>query len=307
MRYPFYRLIVWCVFIVIVALSSCSTLNMQIEITDEGIKITENNQSVLFYQTAEKSMDGKYTRANYVHPLYHVNGEIITEDFPDDHYHHRGVFWTWHQIYIGKNRIGDPWLCEDFTWDVTNKNAQVSDKQAQIISTVEWKSPNWQNGQEAFARENVTITVNPTVDSLRIIDFNIKITALTDSLFIGGSENVKGYGGFSTRIKLPDDLHFYSADSLINPQTTAVQTGPWMNINGSFHKNQSSGFVIIQHPDNPGYVQPWILRRKNSMQNSVYPGWQPVMIEQDKPLELLYRIVMYNGDYNDINMNEVNY
>ena len=29
---------------------------------------------------------------------------------PADHRHQRGLFWAWHQVWIGEERIGDPWL-----------------------------------------------------------------------------------------------------------------------------------------------------------------------------------------------------
>ena len=61
--------------------------------TDQGFSIAEGEKQVLFYQREHKSMDGKYMRANYIHPLYGLDGEILSEDFPADHPHHRGVFW----------------------------------------------------------------------------------------------------------------------------------------------------------------------------------------------------------------------
>ena len=62
--------------------------------TDQGFVITEGPEKVMIYQRKHKSLDGKYTRANYIHPLYGLDGEVLTEDFPRDHPHHRGVFWA---------------------------------------------------------------------------------------------------------------------------------------------------------------------------------------------------------------------
>ena len=66
----------------------------------EGIEILENGKKVLFYQVRPKSVDGKYERAGFVHPLYSLNGKILTDDMPADHPYHRGIFWAWHQIII---------------------------------------------------------------------------------------------------------------------------------------------------------------------------------------------------------------
>jgi len=81
----------------------------------EGVLLLEDNMPRYFYQEKTKSLDGKYARANYVHPLYNSVGEIITEDFPEDHLHHHGIFWSWHQLYADGKYIGDPWLSEDIT------------------------------------------------------------------------------------------------------------------------------------------------------------------------------------------------
>ena len=65
---------------------------------DDGkvVEISEDGVPVLVYQLQENSLDGDWPRAGYVHPLYDLDGKIFTEDFPEDHRHHRGVFWAWH-------------------------------------------------------------------------------------------------------------------------------------------------------------------------------------------------------------------
>jgi hypothetical protein len=76
--------------------------------TSQGFAITEGKAKVMFYQREHKSLNGKYSRANYIHPLYGLDGEVLTEDFPADHLHHRGIFWAWHQVWLGDKRVGDP-------------------------------------------------------------------------------------------------------------------------------------------------------------------------------------------------------
>src|SRR5689334_7263190 len=77
--------------------------------TEDGVWVEEGGKRVLFYQRRPKSKDGKYARANYVHPLLDLDGEPITEDFPADHPHPRGIFWAWHQVTIDGKAVGDPW------------------------------------------------------------------------------------------------------------------------------------------------------------------------------------------------------
>jgi hypothetical protein len=52
----------------------------------------EQGRKVLFYQEQPKSVDGKYERAGYVHPLYSLNEKVLTDDSPADHPFHREFF-----------------------------------------------------------------------------------------------------------------------------------------------------------------------------------------------------------------------
>ena len=54
-----------------------------------GITLYDNGKPVYKYQIATKTFNGTYPRANYIHPLFGLDGEILTEDFPEDHPHQR--------------------------------------------------------------------------------------------------------------------------------------------------------------------------------------------------------------------------
>jgi hypothetical protein len=41
-------------------------------------------------------------RACYLHPVWTPGGTIVTDDFPADHYHHRGIFWAWPRVKVGE-------------------------------------------------------------------------------------------------------------------------------------------------------------------------------------------------------------
>ena len=95
--------------VLITLLSSIGSASAQLTMqkADGGILIVDGPQKVLKYQTETKSKAGEYERCNYIHPLWGMDGQVLTEDFPSDHMHHRGIFWAWHQVWIGNQRIGD--------------------------------------------------------------------------------------------------------------------------------------------------------------------------------------------------------
>jgi len=255
--------------------------------------LTEGGKPRFFYQTATKSLDGNYPRANYVHPLYGLNGEILTEDFPEDHYHHRGIFWTWHQLYVKGKRIADPWFCEGISWEVSDTNTTINDSNAILEATVKWLSDSLD--QKEVLEENVKITYTKLESDAYSLTFDISLIALVDSLELGGSEDAKGYGGFSPRIKLPKDIVFLSNGTEITPQNLPVQAGPWMNLTGTFDENNPSGIVIMGEPDHLPSYQGWILRSAKSMQNMAFPGRNPIKLPKGTGLAFRNMILVHKN------------
>lgn len=278
--------------------------------TSQGFTIAEGKVKVMSYQREHKSLNEKYSRANYIHPLYGLYGEVLTEDFPADHLHHRGIFWAWHQVWLGDKRLGDPWAAKDFFWDVYDARILAIDSQSRVLQVhVHWKSPLWTDAsgkKKAFVREVTTIRVHRAQDEIRKVDFQISLLALEDGVRIGGSEDDKGYGGFTTRIRLPDGLSFTGSNGPVEPNRLSVEAGPWLDFSGTFHKDgKVSGLAILCHNSSPGYPQPWILRRKGSAQNPVYPGRHPILLSREKPLVLRYRLIIHRGDIHHVQLDEL--
>jgi len=298
--------------------------------TDRGYLVTEGGKKVLFYRRNQIAFKGnvifgldeyaaqtlndmleqldRNSRPHYVHPLWGLDGEVLTEDFPFDHLHHHGLFWAWHQIYINDKSVGDGWDIKDIRWDVRDvevlQAGGQAGGQAGIKATVLWKSPNWtdrKGRQKAFVKETSIVRVNRAEGDIRRIDFEISLLALVKGVRIGGSDNKKGYGGFSLRLRFPDGpkkggLGFAGTDGVVKPKNTAVEAGPWLDFSGRLKDNGGlAGVAILCHKTIPGYPSPWILRRTESMQNTVFPGRKPVALPTDKPLVLRYRLIVHRG------------
>lgn len=287
--------------------------------TSEGFAFFEGEEEVLFYQRRPKSIDGKYSRCHYIHPLYGVDGEILTEDFPSDHLHHRGIFWAWHQVLVGDKKVGDGWSLEDVYWDVYDAQVVALDCGASALKVeVFWKSPLWTDDeglrlssaehsrQKPFVKETAVVRVYPASGDIRKIDFEISLLALEDGVRIGGAKNKKAYGGFSARIRLPKDISFTGQGGAVTPAGTPIEAGPWLDFSGSFGEQADvSGLAILCHRSLAGYPRRWILRRSGSMQNVVYPGQEPVSLSREEPLVLRYRLIVHRGDAQEVDLNKL--
>ena len=275
-----------------------------VETSEAGVLIKEAGRKVLYYQKQPQSQNRRYQRANYVHPLYDLKGDVLTEDFPTDHRHHRGIFWAWHQLWVGDKQLGDAWTTKDFLAKVQSvKVKEQKPSSVAIHADVRWTSgllTDDRNRPIPVVDEQTTITVHAQQEHLRLVDFEIRLKALKPGVKIGGSEDVKGYGGFSVRIKLSPDTEFQDPNGEVKPQTTAVKAGPWLDVT-----TPAGGVAILDHPANPGYPQPWILREQRSMQNPAYPGREPVALSQTEPLVLKYRLVIHEGPLNRETLNRL--
>ena len=212
------------------------------------------------------------------------------------HPYHRGIFWAWHQIIWNNKQIADGWICENISWEPSKIEVQRKKKSITLQSEMLWKSVFDQHSAKPIVREHTKITVYRSTNQLRIIDFDIQLFDLEDSLKIGGSDDEKGYGGFCMRLKLPEDISFASGDTEVTALETAVHAGPWMDFIGSFDGKDSPkiGVAVFLNDSNPAPLQEWILRKKESMQNIAYPGRTPVELSKNG-LRLRYRLVIHDN------------
>ncbi len=263
--------------------------SLQWEQHDDGWLLTEGTSPRLFYQTSTKDLEGEYPRANYVHPLYGLDGTELTEDFPADHLHHRGIFWTWHQLYVEGERVADPWVSEGISWEVIEARPMDLSKGAGLKARVKWETY-----LGSVVEEQVVLVYERLDDDVFALTVEVGLIPLVDKVSLGGSEDPKGYGGFSPRIKLAEKVGFYDEDGKVAPRNTPVSGGPWINV--TKEKEGDPGIVIMGEPDELPNYQGWILRDKNSMQNMAFPGREPVELPAEAPyLKFRNQLLVHQG------------
>ncbi|WP_339714065.1 DUF6807 family protein [Cyclobacterium amurskyense] len=265
---------------------------LSFEERDGGLLLLSDGKPRLFYQMETISENGQYPRANYLHPVFDTKGEIVTEDFPKDHLHHRGIFWTWHQLWVDDLRIGDPWISEGVEWEVKKSKTKIHpNNSATIELKVIWKGNKVL--KKNIIEENTIITFQSIGSQAYKITFDITLKPLTSGVRIGGSEDAKGYGGFSPRIKLSENAGFFDENGPVTPDNLPVAAGDWINItkNGP----DDAGVVIMGEPDKLPSYQGWILRKRNSMQNMAFPGQEPLLLDKKEPLHFRNQLIIHQG------------
>jgi hypothetical protein len=255
------------------------------------------------------SKDGKATsaiwavpRSDYIHPLYGLDGEMLTNDWPDaDHPHHRGIFWAWPEVEYGSQR-GDIYALQRVFARPTGNTKHITSHPknpkkckylgcagyAEIQAENKWI---WEDNK-AIVDERVTIRAYVASEGYRIIDLTVRFQALVDSVTIA-TRFTNSYGGLNVRMATPKDqkiLH-YTDTAVASPIRS------WADFSGIFEGNQStSGMTILQHKDNSEYPGQWVEYPTLSWIQPTFPTPNTrYSLSKDKPLTLRYRFIIHKG------------
>jgi len=259
---------------------------------DDGVTITDGGRPVLFYRTKPVDAAREPGRLNYVHPVWAPDGTVLTEDRPTDHLHQRGAFWSWHQVLVDGKSAADGWFMQGLTFHVREKRFK-GDRAGggTLVVNADWIVT---SGPElAFvARETTKVKVFALKDGSRRIDFDTVITARDKTLALGGSDDAKGYGGFSIRLVRPDKLTFGSDGKAVTPAVTAVAAGKSMGLAWAREPGLPAWTVGLACKANGQPITQWILRRDLSMQNCVFPGRAPQVLKPGETLRLQSTLIL---------------
>lgn len=294
--------------IILMALIAPVTTSADFTFQDDGQALTliENGAPVLVYRYGTvdppERVDAKFRRACYIHPLYGLDGEVLTQDFPIDHRHHRGVFWAWPKSTVG-GTLADIWALEG----IRQVHEAFLERRAGTNEAVVAVQNRWvydDAPDKPTVRETVRFVVHPAVEKGRAIDFELTFENVSsEEVVISGSAAedkgvTKGYGGFCLRpdaTRLP--MTFTAVNGVEEEDALSLET-PWCDVSFAIEKGSEkmSGVAIFQHPKNPGYPHPgWILRHYGFLGAS-WPHTEHHPLAPGASITLRYRLWVHRGN-----------
>ena len=265
----------------------------QIDITDSGKPVLRYN-----YKTVEpgemlnKVTPGNliYTRArsDYIHPLYGLDGEVLTRDWSIDHPHHRGIYWAWPEVDFGTNRGDLHALQKVFARPTGKVRLQDGPVFAEIEAENLWQ---WED-REPIVREQAIIRAYRATAQGRVVDLAFRFVALKDGVTLArrGTEH---YGGLNVRMATPA-----SQDIAVHTDSSnAVPRRAWSDLSGMFGTaGTPSGLSVFQYPRNPDYPGDWIQYPALSWCQPAFPAaGTRYALPRGKPLELHFRLLIHSG------------
>lgn len=267
-----------------------------------ALTVLDAGRKVLTYVYGDNLAPGaepRFTRSAYIHPLYSLDGRVLTEDFPRDHFHHHGLFWAWPVVEVrGKTTSnwepGDPPLRTRFVRWIERR---VAEDGARLAVENAWTLA----GSEDVAEETVAILAHGAGPRGRAIDVEIALRPVGGPLTLRGAQaDNKGYSGLCFRGLAGEGFD----NAVFRGAVMTTDEGPlpadftgrpfrWADLSTP----ADGGVAIFVSPGHPGFPLPWLIRNSYAgILNPCWPALTGATLAADVPVILRYRIYVHRGD-----------
>lgn len=260
-------------------------------------------QPALAYVHGPPEADAPYPFTQYFHPIFGLDGEVLTDVYPADHRHHRGLFWAWVRHEHEGTSLGNWWIPRN----IRSAPDELTFHSGPIFARFQSRhwlvhQPDGGGEEDRFLRDEVTCRIYPPTDNGRAFDIEIALRASRPGIRLGGTTTEdKGYGGLTFRFAPADDVRIV-ADGTALDDDAIRHRACWADWSGVFQRpdgpdsdGRTSGAAILVHPAHPDYPPQWLLRHYGIL-NVSFPGLEMREIPTDKPLVLRYRVWIHRGD-----------
>jgi hypothetical protein len=259
---------------------------------DGRLVLTEGERSVLTYvygMTLPAGVPAQFRRACYVHPLCDLDGHVLTDDFPKDHYHHRGLFWTWPVVRVG-DATYDLWALEG----MEQRFERYLGREAGPVYAALGAEAGWFHGEQKVIQEAVWLRVFRAGEVGRAIDLELTLAAVGSPVTRGGRPG-KGYGDLTLRFAPREGTVLHSSEGP-EPQDADQRIARWADLSAQFlNPARPAGAAIFNSPGNPTDPVGWTLRPYGIL-NPAWPGTGEVTLQPGQSVTLRYRLWIHRGN-----------
>jgi hypothetical protein len=262
------------------------------DVNDKSLGLWEGEKPVLVYNhgiISRPDVRGARDRSCYIHPLHGLDGEILTDDYPQDHVYHRGLYWAWSHITLDGKEYSS-WDLRGVRPEFRRWLARETGRESALLGA---ESVWIVEGNRAVMREEILFRVNRTTAQGRAIDIEATWTPLDRPVTLRGATD-KGYGGLTLRFA-PRTETILTLPGGRSPEDTVMTRHAWTDYSGHFPGAPgASGAAIFIHPKHPDFPLQWV-NRHYGMVAAGWPGTTPRTLETGEPVTCRYRIWIHRG------------
>jgi hypothetical protein len=247
------------------------------------------------------------------HPVNTPTGERVTSIAPNDHPHHRGIFFGWHDAMfyspgrppadsVSSIRSASVTRADFWGWGVyaPREGRIVQNREVKLVSAdashaeIEIRNDLMVDNRK-FGEENDRARVTER-DGVFVLDLAYTIVP---SVEFRVAQNA--FGGFDVQCRKDGDSYYSNASgkvTLRNAQYAYPEldwpSEPWydftITVAGS---GKTVGAAVLDHPGNPPTL--WHGSRTLWMLNPCIVALGPKVITPETPMTLRYRVVIHDG------------
>jgi hypothetical protein len=266
-----------------------------------GLELVLGDRTVVRFQMQgelPRGVDDVFLRGGYLHPLYTPEGVPVTGDYPEDHYHHHGIWSAWTRTRFEDHAI-------DF-WNLADRQGKVDFRRLEQT----WQGP-------VFAGFTATLEHVDLLGDVPVVALNERWTVTTYQTharkppyfvvdLVSTQETATEapllleeytYGGFALRGHAqwsdPSNVAFTTSEGLGRIEGNDAK-GRWCALGGQVF-GSSVGVAMLGHPEN--FRAPQTLRIHPEHPSLAFAPVKdgPFTIEPGSPYLSRFRIVSFDG------------
>ncbi|NLE37078.1 MAG: hypothetical protein GX621_03540 [Pirellulaceae bacterium] len=260
-----------------------------------SLRLEEAGRPVFVYNhgditnEAVPEKDARRTRGCYLHPVFGLDGEVLTEDFPRDHYHHHGLFWAWPHVEID-GRHYDLWMGRNirqrFVRWLDGDGGTAGGMQSGTIGV----ENGWFAGKRKVMIERVWLTAHKSIDGAQAIDLTLVLIPVDRPITLRGAEN-KSYGGPCIRFAVPRRQRpTITVPDGVTDKDLSMTRLAWADLAYAFGEtDKPSGASLMISKTHADFPPMWLTRHYGPLCIG-FPGVESKTFEPNEPLTLKYRL-----------------
>ena len=234
------------------------------EFTEKELSITEDGAPILTCYHG-----GDVTCPPYLHPLYAPNGQVVTDDTRIGHQHPPGICFT-------RGTVNGAQLNHD---EIT-RDTEASSARFSIVTT-------WKKSAEPFLIETYTMDVHPRQTEVQVLDMEISLQALRDSLEFTDNTGL-GYLAVEMEYRKTADADGRLGESEVNGNMSV-----WGTLSGLTAAEQEAvGVAIFPHPSNGDTT----FLAEDASLGFLFAQATHFTVDAGETHTLRYRVLAYTGD-----------
>jgi hypothetical protein len=262
------------------------------DVNDKSLGLWDGDRPVLVYNHGviiPTNAPADRARSSYVHPIYNLDGEVLTDDFPKDHYHHRGLFWAWPHVVSG-GQESDLWLLKGVRHEFERWLKRSAGRKQAVLGVAN----RWIAGDRAVVEEEVWLRVGPVEAEGRALDVELTLTPVKEPLTLRGAEG-KSYGGLTLRFAPFQGETIITTPDGRTKEDLPIAHLPWADLSAQFTGMKSPcGAAVFIPPSHPDFPPEWLTRHYGVLCVG-WPGVNAKTFPPGKPIRCSYRVWIHRG------------